>query len=141
MLGTLDGHDVAFLPRHGRGHRILPHELNFRANIFALKSLGVQSIISVSAVGSMKEGIRPGELVAVDQFIDRTKGRAETFFGHGIVAHVGFADPVARASAGRGRRGHSIGAVIHKGRHVRLRRGPAFSSRAESNLYHSWALT
>jgi 5'-methylthioadenosine phosphorylase len=141
MLGTLDGREVAFLPRHGRGHRILPHEINFRANIFALKLLGVESIISVSAVGSMKEEIRPGELVVVDQFLDRTKGRPETFFGGGIVAHASFADPVCprlRRQAVAAAR--SIGATVHDGGTYVCIEGPMFSSRAESQLYRSWGV-
>jgi 5'-methylthioadenosine phosphorylase len=142
MLGRLDSRDVAFLPRHGRGHRILPHEINFRANVFALKSLGVEQIISVSAVGSMKEDIRPGDFVMVDQFVDRTKCRPQTFFGDGIAAHVAFAEPVcagirqaaAAAAKGRGFRTHDRGTYV-------CIEGPMFSSRAESQIYRSWGVS
>ncbi|MBN1283625.1 MAG: MTAP family purine nucleoside phosphorylase, partial [Proteobacteria bacterium] len=141
MLGALDGIEVAFLPRHGRGHRILPHEINFRANIYALKSLGVTQIVSVSAVGSMREEIRPGDILMADQFIDRTKSRAETFFGGGIVAHVAFAEPVCpamrreatKAAKGLGIRVHGEGTYL-------CIEGPMFSSRAESLLYRSWGV-
>ena len=114
MLGTLNGRQVAFLPRHGRGHKIPPHQINFRANIYALKTLGVEQIISVSAVGSMKEDIHPGHFVTVDQFIDRTKVRNQTFYEDGIAAHVGFAEPVCNrlreAAAGAAR---EAGVVVH----------------------------
>lgn len=138
VLGNLDGHDVAFLPRHGRGHRILPHEINFRANIYAMKSLGVERIISVSAVGSMKEAIRPGDIVIVDQFVDRTKLRPDTFFGNGIAVHVSFADPVCPLLC-RAILDSAQGAgTVHKtGTYVCIE-GPMFSSRAESNIYRSW---
>ncbi|MFA4973401.1 MAG: S-methyl-5'-thioadenosine phosphorylase [bacterium] len=141
MLGELDGREVAFLPRHGRGHRILPHELNFRANIYALKTLGVTQIISVSAVGSMREEIRPGDLVMVDQFIDRTKARIDTFFGGGIVAHVAFADPVCPILRERATEAaRSEGCRVHnKGTYVCIE-GPMFSSRAESMMYRSWGV-
>lgn len=139
MLGSLNGFDLAFLPRHGRGHRLLPHEINYRANIFALKSIGVETIISVSAVGSMKEGIRPGHLVIVDQFVDRTKNRRDTFFGNGIAAHVSFAEPVCPRL-----RKAAIQAVKHvtaefheKGTYICIE-GPMFSSRADSMIYRSW---
>jgi 5'-methylthioadenosine phosphorylase len=142
MLGTLKGRDVAFLPRHGRGHKVLPHEINYRANIFALKSLGVETILSVSAVGSMREEIKPGELVMVDQFIDRTKCRPQTFFGDGIAAHVGFAEPVCRnlreTAVGAA---HELGIRAHnRGTYVCIE-GPMFSSRAESNVYRSWGVS
>ncbi|MFH1829946.1 MAG: S-methyl-5'-thioadenosine phosphorylase [Pseudomonadota bacterium] len=141
MLGTLEGKEVAFIPRHGHGHRILPHEINFRANIYALKSLGVNRIISVSAVGSMREEIKPGELVMVDQFVDRTKDRPQTFFGNGIAAHVAFADPVCKnlkeaaisAAKEAGIRAHSGGTYV-------CIEGPMFSSRAESHIYRSWGV-
>jgi 5'-methylthioadenosine phosphorylase len=139
MIGTLEGKDVAFLPRHGRGHLIPPHQLNFRANIYALKQLGVERIISVSAVGSMKENIKPGDIVIVNQFIDRTKVRHQTFFEDGIVAHVSFADPVCPVlfdtlseSAGK------AGAAVHRGGAYVCIEGPMFSSRAESKIYRSW---
>lgn len=141
VIGRLGGRDAAFIPRHGRGHRILPHEINFRANIFALKVLGVDSIISVSAVGSMKEDIHPGDLVVVDQFVDRTKARAQTFFGEGIAVHVGFADPVC---AGLRRvlveAARSAGTEVHDGGTYVCIEGPMFSSRAESNIYRSWGV-
>ncbi len=100
ILGTLEGRRLAFLPRHGRGHRFTPSEINYRANIYAMKKLGVTRIISVSAVGSMKEDIAPGDIVVPDQFYDQTKSRISTFFGGGVVAHVGFADPVCSELAG-----------------------------------------
>lgn len=141
MIGELAGRNVAFLPRHGRGHKILPHEINFRANIFALKTLGVENIISVSAVGSMKEDIHPGDIVVIDQFIDRTKSRHETFFGDGIAAHVSFADPIcseikklAVESAKK------IGVRVHDGGTYVCIEGPMFSSRAESNVYRGWGV-
>jgi 5'-methylthioadenosine phosphorylase len=137
VTGVLNGVRMAFLPRHGRGHRLLPSEVNYRANIYGMKTLGVERIISVSAVGSLKEAIAPGHIVIPDQFIDRTKGvRADTFFGQGIVAHVGFADPVCGclsdtlyAAAGQ------AGATVHKGGTYICMEGPAFSTRAESFMY------
>lgn len=141
MLGQLDGREVVFLPRHGRGHRILPHEINYRANIFAMKMLGVTQIISVSAVGSMKEGIAPGHLVLVDQFMDRTKDRPQTFFGDGLVAHVSFADPVCnrlRRAAVQAARG--TGAEVHDGGVYICIEGPMFSSKAESRIYRQWGV-
>lgn len=139
MMGRLDGRDVAFLPRHGRGHRIPPHQINYRANIFAMKMLGVGAIISVSAVGSMKEGITPGTLVMVDQFMDRTKSRPGTFFDDGIAAHVSFADPVCHAlrkALVQAARKASV--TVHDGGIYICIEGPAFSSRAESRIYRSW---
>ena len=142
MLGTLNGRAVAFLPRHGRGHRIPPHQINYRANIFALKVLGVQQILSASAVGSMKEEIHPGHLVMVDQFVDRTKMRHQTFFEDGIAAHVSFADPVCKRLQQRlvisGKR---IGAAVHDGGAYVCIEGPMFSSRAESHIYRSWGVS
>lgn len=141
VTGTMSGRDVVFLPRHGRGHTILPSEINFRANIFALKTLGVTDIISVSAVGSMKEEIKPGHLVIVDQFVDRTKLRLDTFFGNGIVAHSSFANPVCsrlRKSAVDAAR--KIGVVVHDGGTYVCIEGPMFSSRAESNIYRTWGV-
>jgi len=137
VTGVLNGVRMVFLPRHGRGHRLLPSEVNYRANIFGMKKLGVEQIISVSAVGSLKEDIAPGHIVIPDQFIDRTKGvRRDTFFGDGIVAHVGFADPVCPGlsntlfeAAGK------IGAVVHKGGTYICMEGPAFSTRSESFMY------
>lgn len=141
MIGTLEGRDVAFLPRHGRGHVIPPHEINFRANIYALKVLGVQRIISVSAVGSMKENIHPGDIIIVDQFVDRTKVRHQTFFNDGIVAHVSFADPVCPTMFERlAKSASNVGAKIHKGGAYVCIEGPMFSSRAESNVYRSWGV-
>ena len=139
VLGTLADRRMAFLPRHGCGHRILPSELNFRANIYALKQLGANVIISVSAVGSLREEIEPGHLVVPDQFIDRTCGRISTFFGDGVVAHVSFADPfcpvlsevVAAAAA-------EVGGTVHRGGTYVCMEGPMFSTRAESHLYRSW---
>lgn len=140
VLGKLNGVEMAFLPRHGRGHRILPSELNFRANIWAMKKLGVDRIISVSAVGSLKIEIEPGHAVVVDQFIDRTRGkRADTFFGNGVVAHVSFADPVCPHLAdtlyGATK---ETGWKSHKGGTYVCMEGPLFSTRAESHLYRSW---
>ena len=139
FVGELEEVRVVFLPRHGRGHRILPSELNFRANIYGMKKLGVEQLIAVSAVGSLKKEIAPGHLVVPDQFIDRTRGRISTFFGRGIVAHVSFADPMCGdltrllAAAGRER-----GAMIHEGGTYVCMEGPQFSTRAESFLYRSW---
>ena len=139
VLGTLEGRQVAFLARHGKGHRILPSELNFKANIYAMKKLGVTSILSVSAVGSLKEEHKPTDFVIPDQFIDRTFSRSATFFGEGIVGHVAFGDPVCpvvsdvfvQACA-------EIGVVGKKGGTYVCMEGPQFSTRAESNLYRSW---
>ncbi|MFT4570532.1 MAG: 5'-methylthioadenosine phosphorylase [Hyphomicrobiaceae bacterium] len=139
VVGRLHGTDVAFLPRHGAGHRILPTELNFRANIHALKQLGVTEVVSVSAVGSLREEIVPGHLVVPDQFIDRTRGRVSTFFGDGCVAHVGFADPFcAGLSALVASSAREAGGTVHEGGTYICMEGPAFSTRAESNLYRSW---
>lgn len=141
ILGELEGEKVAFLPRHGRGHILSPSEINFRANIYALKSLGVERILSVSAVGSMKEEIAPGDVVLVNQFIDRTTQRASTFFGEGIVAHVAFADPICpdllETVYGATKK---TKAKIHKGGTYLCIEGPLFSTRAESNLYRSWGV-
>ncbi len=138
-LGTLEGRKVAFLARHGKGHRILPSELNFKANIYAMKKLGVTSILSVSAVGSLKEEHKPTDFVIPDQFIDRTFARSSTFFGDGVVGHIGFGDPVcpivsevfAKACA-------EVGVVGKRGGTYVCMEGPQFSTRAESNLYRSW---
>ena len=139
VLGELEGRRVAFLARHGRGHRILPSEINFRANIYALKKLGVERIISMSAVGSLKEEHRPGEFVVIDQFIDRTFHRVSTFFGDGIVGHVAFGDPVCATVAGVIAAACKAEGVTAKsgGTYVCME-GPQFSTRAESNLYRSW---
>jgi 5'-methylthioadenosine phosphorylase len=139
VLGDLEGRRVAFLARHGRGHRILPSELNFRANIFGMKKLGVERIVSVSAVGSLKEEHKPGDFVVPDQFIDRTFHRISTFFGDGIVAHVAFGDPVCAIVAGAmfsACKSEGVEAKP-KGTYVCME-GPQFSTRAESNLYRSW---
>ena len=139
FVGELAGVRLAFLPRHGRGHRLLPSELNFRANIFGMKKLGVDRIISISAVGSLKKEIAPGHIVVPDQFIDRTRGRISTFFGHGIVAHVSFADPVcAELSRTLVSVGREVGAEVHAGGTYLCMEGPQFSTRAESFLYRSW---
>ncbi|MBI1920458.1 MAG: S-methyl-5'-thioadenosine phosphorylase [Geobacter sp.] len=137
VTGVLNGVKMAFLPRHGRGHRFTPSEVNYRANIYGMKKLGVTRIISVSAVGSLKEAIEPGHIVIPDQFIDRTKGiRKDTFFGNGIVAHVGFADPVcADLSTTLHQAAQSAGATVHRGGTYICMEGPAFSTRAESFMY------
>jgi 5'-methylthioadenosine phosphorylase len=137
VTGVLNGVRMAFLPRHGRGHRYLPSEVNYRANIYGMKQLGVQRIISVSAVGSLKEAIAPGHIVIPDQFIDRTRGiRRDTFFGDGIVAHAGFADPVCSClSETLYAAALKAGATTHKGGTYICMEGPAFSTRAESFSY------
>jgi len=139
IVGELEGRNVAFLARHGRGHRILPTEINFRANIFAMKMLGVERILSVSAVGSLKEEHKPTDFVIPDQFIDRTVARTSTFFGGGIVAHVGFGDPVCATVATAFEQACAAAGVVGKtgGTYVCIE-GPQFSTRAESNLYRSW---
>ncbi len=139
VIGTLEGRRVAFLSRHGRGHRLLPAEVNYRANIFGFKMLGVDRIISVNSVGSLREEIRPRDIVLADQFYDRTR-RANTFFGAGLVAHISFAQPVCRhlsrvlheSAAGLGLRSHLGGTYI-------CIEGPAFSTKAESRIYRGWA--
>jgi 5'-methylthioadenosine phosphorylase len=139
MLGELDGVELVFLPRHGRGHRLTPTEVPYRANIWALKSLGVGWVISVSAVGSLRESIAPGDAVLVDQFIDRTSQRASTFFGDGVVAHIAFGDPVCATLQGYLQAALEATDVEHHlgGTYVCME-GPAFSTRAESELYRSW---
>src|SRR6516164_7703667 len=139
VLGELEGRKVAFLARHGRGHRILPSELNFRANIYAFKKLGVERIISVSAVGSLKEEHKPTDFVIPDQFIDRTFARVATFFGEGIVGHVAFGDPVCATVAKAANDACAKASVVGKlgGTYVCME-GPQFSTKAESNLYRSW---
>jgi 5'-methylthioadenosine phosphorylase len=141
VLGTLAGKHVAFLTRHGRGHRISPSELNFRANIYGMKSLGVERIISLSAVGSLKEEHRPLDFVIPDQFFDRTRGRISTFFGEGLVAHISFADPIcpqlAEVVAAACTR---AGVDTNKGGTYLCMEGPAFSTKAESNVYRSWGM-
>jgi len=139
ILGTLRGKRVAFLARHGAGHRYSPSELNFRANIFGMKMLGVEYILSASAVGSLKEEYAPLHIVIPDQFIDRTRGRISTFFGRGLVAHVGFAHPFCKVLSGIALdSGTRAGATIHKGGTYVCMEGPQFSTLAESRLYRSW---
>jgi 5'-methylthioadenosine phosphorylase len=139
VSGRLGDVRMLFLPRHGRGHRLLPSELPFRANLWALKKLGAERVIAVGAVGSLREEIAPGHLVVPDQFLDRTRGRVGTFFGNGIVAHIGFADPVcpelAAALVAGARR---AGATVHAGGTYVCMEGPQFSTRAESELYRGW---
>ncbi len=140
-LATTGSREVVFLPRHGKGHRIPPHRINYRANIYAMKQAGVQQIISVSAVGSLREDIRPGDFIIVDQFVDRTHGRQTTFFDGPVVAHVSMADPVCpalrqrliRACDAREIRVHTTGTYM-------VMQGPQFSSRAESELYRQWGM-
>ncbi|NEP34997.1 S-methyl-5'-thioadenosine phosphorylase [Moorena sp. SIO3B2] len=142
MVGTLEGTTVAFLARHGRNHHLMPSELPFRANIYAMKQLGVEYIISASAVGSLQEEVKPLDMLVPDQFIDRTKNRVSTFFGDGIVAHIGFGHPVCNQLAGI-----LVDAIaslelpevtVHNGGTYLCMEGPAFSTMAESNLYRSW---
>jgi len=141
VVGKLAGKDVAFLARHGRGHRLSPSELNFRANIYGLKTLGVERIISLSAVGSLKQEHRPLDFLLPDQFVDRTRGRISTFFGEGLVAHVGFSDPVCPEVAEVVyQAASSQGVSVKKGGTYVCMEGPAFSTRAESELYRSWGM-
>jgi 5'-methylthioadenosine phosphorylase len=141
ILGALSGKRVAFLSRHGRGHRRMPTELNFRANIYAMKLLGVERILSVSAVGSLKQELAPLDIVLPDQFVDRTTGRESTFFGDGLVAHISFADPICPDLLEQVHRAsHKAGIASRKGGIYICMEGPAFSSRAESNLYRSWGM-
>ena len=137
--GKLEGVDIAFLPRHGKGHRLSPSEVPYRANIYAMKSLGVEFLISVNAVGGLKYKFKPGHLVIPDQLIDRTRKRIDTFFGEGIVVHIPFAEPFCPVLSGTMfRAGQKLGAEVHpKGTCVAIE-GPAFSTRAESRLYCSW---
>lgn len=139
LLGDLNGQAMAFLPRHGRGHRIPPAEINYRANIDALKRVGVTEVISVSAVGSLREELTPGTFVIVDQFIDRTVARAKSFFGTGLVAHVSMAHPVcARLGDHLEHAAHVLGIAVSRGGTYLAMEGPQFSSLAESRLYRSW---
>lgn len=145
ILGKLDGVPVAFLARHGRNHTLSPSELPFRANIYAMKSLGVEYLISASAVGSLKEEAKPLDMVVPDQFIDRTKSRVSTFFGEGLIAHIAFGDPVCPKLAAV--LGEAIACLnfpdvtLHRGGTYVCMEGPAFSTKAESNLYRSWGAT
>jgi 5'-methylthioadenosine phosphorylase len=141
VVGILDGTRVAFLSRHGRGHRLSPSEINYRANIYALKSLGVSRVISISAVGSMKESIRPGDVVLPDQFIDLTKRRAGSFFEGGMVAHVAFGEPICAGLAqDLEKAAHQVGAALHCGGTYLCMEGPQFSTKAESRLYRQWGV-
>jgi 5'-methylthioadenosine phosphorylase len=141
VTGTIRGKRVAFLARHGAGHRLLPSELNFRANIYGFKTLGVEYILSASAVGSLKQEFKPLDLVIPDQFFDRTRGRISTFFGRGVVAHVGFAHPFCRhLSAIAHDSASAVGATVHKGGTYVCMEGPQFSTLAESKLYRSWGM-
>ncbi len=142
VLGELDGVRVAFLSRHGAGHRYSPSEINYRANILALKSLGVRRVISVSAVGSMKESLKPGDVVLPDQFIDLTKRRASTFFEGGVVAHVAFGEPVCASLGGTLlAAAQAVGATVHRGGTYVCIEGPQFSTKAESLLYRQWGVS
>jgi 5'-methylthioadenosine phosphorylase len=141
VVGHLGGVRLAFLPRHGRGHRLLPSELPFRANLYGLKTLGAEWVLAVSAVGSLREEIAPGHVVVPDQFIDRTRGRQDesTFFGRGVVAHVQFADPFCPALSGAlAGAARASGATVHAGGTYVCMEGPQFSTRAESQLYRTW---
>ena len=141
IVGNFGERRVAFLPRHGRGHRILPSELNFRANIWGMKKLGVTRILSVSAVGSMRKDVRPGDFVVIDQFFDRTRHRADTFFTGGVVAHVMFADPVCpRLRKTLLAAGKKLKLRMHDGGTYVNMEGPQFSTRAESKIYRQWGV-
>ena len=141
VVGTLAGRRVAFLARHGRGHRILPSELNFRANIFGFKMLGVDRIVSFSACGSLREELPPSTFVLPDQFFDRTRGRASTFFGHGLVAHISFADPVCPELLGALESACRAAEVpVKRGGTYVCMEGPAFSTKAESHVYRAWGM-
>ena len=141
VIGTLRGKRVAFLARHGAGHRLLPSELNFRANILGFKLLGVERIISASAVGSLREEYKPLDILVPDQFFDRTNGRVSTFFGRGLAAHVAFAHPLCRVlSSIAADAGEAVGATVHRGGTYVNMEGPQFSTLAESKLYRSWGM-
>ncbi|MFC1566763.1 S-methyl-5'-thioadenosine phosphorylase [bacterium] len=141
IVGELNNKLIGFLPRHGRGHKLLPGEINYRANIYALKKLGAKAVLSVSIVGSMKEQVKPGDMVVVDQFIDLTKQRASTFFGEGIAGHTAFADPVCGSmSEALYNSAKGLGYSIQKTGTYVCMEGPQFSTRAESNVYRSWGV-
>jgi 5'-methylthioadenosine phosphorylase len=141
VIGHLGDTRLIFLPRHGRGHRLMPAEVNYRANVWGMKSLGASSLLAVSAVGSMRKEIEPGHVVVPDQFFDRTRLRAHSFFGEGVAAHVGFADPVcAGLSALVADAAEASGAVVHRGGTYICMEGPAFSTRAESRIYRQWGV-
>ena len=140
-VGELEGHEIVFLARHARGHRIAPSELNFRANIYGMKTLGVERIVSLSAVGSLKEEHKPLDFVIPDQFFDRTRGRISTFFGEGLVAHVSFADPVCPQLSQTVEAACRVAGVnVKRGGTYLCMEGPAFSTKAESNIYRSWGM-
>lgn len=139
VLGRLEGREVVFLARHGLGHRINPSEINYRANVWGMKKLGVEFLVSVSACGSLRKKIKPGHFVVIDQHIDRTRGRKATFFEGGVVGHVTFADPITKELAALvADAAEKAGAKVHRGGTYVCMEGPAFSTRAESNLYRSW---
>ena len=139
VTGRLEGREIVFLARHGRGHRVTPSEVNYRANVWGMKKLGVDFLVAISACGSLKEEIRPGDFVVIDQHIDRTKGRDATFYGDGVVVHVMFADPItASLAAVLADAAAKSGAPVHRGGTYLCMEGPAFSTRAESHLYRSW---
>jgi len=141
ILGRLHGRPVAFLARHGRGHRLMPSELNFRANIFGFKVLGAEWILSASAVGSMREEIKPLDILIPDQFFDRTTQRVSSFFGNGLIAHVSVADPTCEVQGDiLYRAGRQLGAAMHRGGTYLCIEGPQFSTRAESGIYRSWGV-
>lgn len=141
VVGDLDGRTLAFLPRHGRGHRFLPSQINYRANIYAMKKVGVKWVLSISAVGSMKESIRPGDIVVADQFYDHTRFRPTTFFGDGLVGHIPFADPVCpNLAAVAYAAAKKIVKRTHRGGTYLCMEGPAFSTRAESRIYRKWGV-
>ena len=141
IVGRLEDHEVAFLSRHARGHRLSPSELNYRANIYGMKTLGVDRILSLSAVGSLKEEHRPLDFLIPDQFFDRTRGRISTFFGDGLVAHVSFADPVCPQLSDTAEAAcRAVGVDVKRGGTYICMEGPAFSTKAESNLYRSWGM-
>jgi 5'-methylthioadenosine phosphorylase len=141
IVGRLEGRPVAFLARHGRGHSLMPSELNFRANIFGFKLLGAEWILSASAVGSMKEEVKPLDILIPDQFFDRTNGRAGTFFGNGLIVHVSVADPTCHVLGDvLYRAGRQVGATMHKGGTYLCIEGPQFSTRAESRIYRGWGV-
>ncbi|MFH1416542.1 MAG: S-methyl-5'-thioadenosine phosphorylase [Elusimicrobiota bacterium] len=142
IVGEISGIKVAFLPRHGRGHRYMPTGVNYRANIFALKKLGVEKIVSLSAVGSMKKELKPGDVVLVDQYYDHTKHRASTFYGTGMVVHIGFSEPVCASLADTvAQAAASEGATVHRGGTYICMEGPQFSTRGESDIYRSWGVS
>jgi 5'-methylthioadenosine phosphorylase len=141
VTGEIEGTTIAFLPRHGRGHRIPPARINYRANIYALKKIGATAVLSISAVGSMKKGIRPGDIVVVDQFYDNTRFRANSYFEDGVVGHIQFADPVCPSLAGVAyAASRTVVKRVHRGGTYLCMEGPAFSTRAESKIYRGWGV-